>query len=244
MDFDEKVFVSSARLRTAEELLDALDLYFRLHWAVVNERWNHKRAIEGIDEGVIRERHYALNCLLQFQNVGVDWDDVQTPTLRTRRWLFGSMRFNFSVMKFMDPSPVRCPACGGESALAVKELLALRACCLVCGASLRENGLRMRKFVDETTTFYDAILIIMHVEEHFGTTIPDENVEAVSPWEKLTLRDLVAAVDRSLPAGSTASATDAVMAAVCKEFPSAPECPDFTAPLLDALGNQRRYESY
>jgi hypothetical protein len=71
-------FVSEARLRPAGEVLDALDLHYRLHWAVTEARVRQQPPIKGIEAGVVAERHYALNWLTRFEDA--DWDDVQTPT--------------------------------------------------------------------------------------------------------------------------------------------------------------------
>lgn len=68
----------SASLRTKEEVLDALDLIYRLNWACVDARIN-KTTLEGnIHPGIVYERHYALNWLTNYQNL--DWDNVRTDT--------------------------------------------------------------------------------------------------------------------------------------------------------------------
>ncbi len=69
---------SRARLRPTGELLDALDLTYRLHWAVTDARVNGREAPAGLEPGVVLERHYALNWLVRDGNA--DWDDVQTAT--------------------------------------------------------------------------------------------------------------------------------------------------------------------
>lgn len=78
IDADRSALLQSAALRPAEALLDAADHHFRLHWAVREARRQGSTAPEGLEPGVIAERHYALNWLLRFQNA--DWDDVDTPT--------------------------------------------------------------------------------------------------------------------------------------------------------------------
>jgi len=80
LSVDQHVFIENAALRSTEELLDALDLHYRLHWAAVEARVNKKKTLEGLDEGVVSERHHALNWLLHFQNNNVDWDEIDTPT--------------------------------------------------------------------------------------------------------------------------------------------------------------------
>ena len=69
---------SPGHLRPAAELLDALDLTFRLHWAVRDARLKGQAAPAGLEPGVVLERHYALNWLTHFEDH--DWDEVDTPT--------------------------------------------------------------------------------------------------------------------------------------------------------------------
>lgn len=66
------------QLRSAAEILDALDLHYRLHWHVRQERLKHKRDASGIDADVLMERHRALNWLVRFEHA--TWDAVDTPT--------------------------------------------------------------------------------------------------------------------------------------------------------------------
>jgi hypothetical protein len=75
---DAGSFISGARLRGAGEMLDALDLTFRLHWATTEARVKKAAVPAGVEPGVVAERHYALNWLTCFE--GADWDDVTTPT--------------------------------------------------------------------------------------------------------------------------------------------------------------------
>ncbi len=71
-------FAAAAVLRPPADLLDALDLHYRLHWATTSARTKGAPAPAGLDPGVVHERHYALNWLTCFQ--GAEWDDVDTPT--------------------------------------------------------------------------------------------------------------------------------------------------------------------
>ena len=66
------------RLRPAAEILDALDLHYRLHWHIRQSRLKHGIEAAGIDADVVMERHRALNWLVRFQHAG--WDEVDTPT--------------------------------------------------------------------------------------------------------------------------------------------------------------------
>lgn len=69
--------LSKAMPRPLAEILDMADLYYRLHWAATELRLHGKRSDEA-DEGIIRERHRALNWLIRY--MGQEWDDVQTDT--------------------------------------------------------------------------------------------------------------------------------------------------------------------
>lgn len=78
LDADYDQLVRTAKLRSANEILDALDLHYRLHW-VVRQAQVDKVDIPGeIDGGVVLERHYALNWLVRFENS--EWDEVDTPS--------------------------------------------------------------------------------------------------------------------------------------------------------------------
>ncbi|BDI30032.1 hypothetical protein CCAX7_20830 [Capsulimonas corticalis] len=78
LDNNTKAFVQSATLRPAAEILDALDLHYRLHWAVTEARVQRQAPPANVNASVVKERHHALNWLVRFQNS--DWDDVDTPT--------------------------------------------------------------------------------------------------------------------------------------------------------------------
>lgn len=62
-------------LRAVPEILDALDQTYRLHWATVDARL-HDRKLDGVEPGVVVERHHALEWLTS----RTAWDDVQTET--------------------------------------------------------------------------------------------------------------------------------------------------------------------
>ncbi len=65
-------------LRPQPDLLDAADLIYRYHWAVVNARLKGEPAPAGLDSGVVYERHYALNWVTGYMDQ--DWDDISTDT--------------------------------------------------------------------------------------------------------------------------------------------------------------------
>ena len=71
-------FLEKSKLRPQSEILDAADLLYRYHWAVVDARINNREAPAGLDGGIVMERHYALNWLIGYMDQ--EWDDVSTDT--------------------------------------------------------------------------------------------------------------------------------------------------------------------
>ena len=70
--------LEAAKLRSKEEILDLQDLTLRYDWACVDARI-HDKTIDALDFGVIYERHYALNWLLNVDGIS-DWDNIVTNT--------------------------------------------------------------------------------------------------------------------------------------------------------------------
>ena len=70
--------VRDARLRTPAEILDQADLSLRYHWAEVEARVRGGTLPPEYEPGVIAERHYAFNWLVD--PAAGDWDDVQVHT--------------------------------------------------------------------------------------------------------------------------------------------------------------------
>jgi hypothetical protein len=70
-------FVNQAVLRPPPEILDATDLIYRIHWAVVDARLNGRETPGGFHPGIVYERHYALNWLVWYAD---EWDDITTDT--------------------------------------------------------------------------------------------------------------------------------------------------------------------
>lgn len=71
-------FMIEANLRPKREILDALDLHFRYHWAVVDAELYGKKPPTGLRPDVVYQRHYALNWLTQFRDQ--EWDETTTDT--------------------------------------------------------------------------------------------------------------------------------------------------------------------
>jgi Domain of unknown function (DUF4272) len=71
-------FLKKAELRSQAEILDAADLIYRYHWAVVDARINRRKTPAGLDGGIVMERHHALNWLMGYMDQ--EWDDLSTDT--------------------------------------------------------------------------------------------------------------------------------------------------------------------
>lgn len=77
-DKDPNDFIKSiTECRTKTEILDANDLYYRFDWACVDARINGVE-IDNLNPGVVYERHYTLNWLVNYMEQ--EWDDVTTDT--------------------------------------------------------------------------------------------------------------------------------------------------------------------
>ena len=78
-DFDNlNDFIASVNsVRSKSEILDANDLYYRLHWACVDARIKGQE-MTALQPGVVYERQYALNWLVRYMDQ--DWDDVTCDT--------------------------------------------------------------------------------------------------------------------------------------------------------------------
>lgn len=71
-------FIENSKLRPQSEILDAADLIYRYHWAVVDARINNRETPTKLEKGVVKERHYALNWLVGYCDQ--EWDDITTDT--------------------------------------------------------------------------------------------------------------------------------------------------------------------
>lgn len=78
LDKDPADFINhSQQLRTATEILDAGDFYYRADWACVESRIRGESPVS-LHPGVVYERHYALNWLVRYKNQ--EWDEVTCDT--------------------------------------------------------------------------------------------------------------------------------------------------------------------
>ena len=65
-------------VRPESEIVAATDHILQLHWALRDAELHHRPPPQGIDHGVVMERHHALNWLCRYGDY--EWDDVATDT--------------------------------------------------------------------------------------------------------------------------------------------------------------------
>lgn len=70
-------FKSKCKLRSVEEILDMLDLYYCYHWACVDKRINPQTATGQLDEEIVMERRRGLEWLVGEEN---DWHSISLDT--------------------------------------------------------------------------------------------------------------------------------------------------------------------
>jgi len=73
---DSEDFVSSEQIRLEEQIYDQRESILEHHWKIRDAQIHDKPALEDLNPGVIQEKHYALNWILD----GDDWDEVLTDT--------------------------------------------------------------------------------------------------------------------------------------------------------------------
>jgi hypothetical protein len=73
---DPGIFFAMSSLRPVAEILDMSDLIYRLHWASRDAYLNKNDPPAQLHEGIIVERHYAINWITCLE----DWDDITTDT--------------------------------------------------------------------------------------------------------------------------------------------------------------------
>ena len=70
-------FAAKCHLRSSEEILDMLDLYYRYHWACVNKQFDPDTAIGNLDPEVVWERRRGLEWLISEED---DWFEISLDT--------------------------------------------------------------------------------------------------------------------------------------------------------------------
>lgn len=77
IDEDPNIFINNIKeSRSKEDIMDMADLYYRIHWAVVDEGLNSD-TITIANPNVVYERHYTLNWLI---DSNIEWDNVSCDT--------------------------------------------------------------------------------------------------------------------------------------------------------------------
>lgn len=67
----------SLSLRPVAEILDHADLYYRIHWAIVNSRVGETPPVDGLVNGAVIERRHTLEWLI---GQPTPWDDISLDT--------------------------------------------------------------------------------------------------------------------------------------------------------------------
>ncbi len=70
--------IKTGKKKSKEEIVDEADLIYRYNWACVDARIKGVQTPGGMDEGIVMERHKALNWIINYMND--DWDNVRTDT--------------------------------------------------------------------------------------------------------------------------------------------------------------------
>lgn len=70
-------FANKCQLRSSEEILDMLDLYYRYHWACVNKQFDPDTAIGNLNSEVVMERRRGLEWLISEED---DWFEISLDT--------------------------------------------------------------------------------------------------------------------------------------------------------------------
>ena len=78
VDISASEFMSAARRRDEQVLLDMADELLNLHWQARDARLHGKPLPPGLDIEVIQERHHAINWVIGYD--GAPWDEVTTDT--------------------------------------------------------------------------------------------------------------------------------------------------------------------
>ena len=68
--------VKKSKLRSKEEILDALDLYFRYNWAINDAKVNANASIGNLNPSIVIERRRGLEWVVTDE---ADWYDLSMP---------------------------------------------------------------------------------------------------------------------------------------------------------------------
>ena len=70
--------LDKAKLRSKNEILDEADLIYRYHWSCVDAIMKGQYPPSDLSKGIVYERHYALNWLINYMDE--EWDDITCDT--------------------------------------------------------------------------------------------------------------------------------------------------------------------
>ena len=73
---DSADFINKEQMRGEDEIYDQREVILEHHWKIRDAQIHGKPSPAGLNRGVIQEKHYALNWILD----GDEWDEVQTDT--------------------------------------------------------------------------------------------------------------------------------------------------------------------
>jgi hypothetical protein len=71
-------FTDSADLRGEDEISDAYEEIYEIHWRLRDSKRKGAPLATHYDSGVVQERHYALNWITGY--CGQEWDEITTDT--------------------------------------------------------------------------------------------------------------------------------------------------------------------
>ena len=78
LSLSKQEILDKSTVKSMSEILDELDFIYRAHWTVREAQLKHMNIPLALNPGVVYERHYTLNWLVNFMEE--DWDDVRTHT--------------------------------------------------------------------------------------------------------------------------------------------------------------------
>ena len=70
---------AAIRLRKKDEVMDRADILYRLHWAIRDAQLNNSTTPKGVNSGVVKEWHRAVNWMIRY-DAEDNWDNVGTDT--------------------------------------------------------------------------------------------------------------------------------------------------------------------
>jgi Domain of unknown function (DUF4272) len=78
LDSSTAAFIDTSVLRSSEEISEEYEKVYQAHWETRNAARHNIPIPDGMDSGVVQERHYGFNWLIGY--CGQEWDEVSTDT--------------------------------------------------------------------------------------------------------------------------------------------------------------------